>query len=277
MLGGVGAMRYLAVPEMPRRGLMVSLLRPSYWAPEWHAVAESFPKPTKTLCGFQYLSEALWTWDQTMSGSRCAQCERLVPVISVSPADAALTALEGGSGVIVSRLHGRSLVGLVGVVVIGLLILVGVSLALVSGHSSTPRGVTERSALPSVAAIQAPSPPPTTTSVTTNSQPNTTIARLRQLVLQSQQDQASSKAKLTSVSHPKSHGGTRQPATFKDTFVTISPVVIDGPTTTATTATTGTTVPAPTTTIPTPTTTIPTPTTTIPTPTTTTATTQPVA
>ncbi len=273
-------MRYLAVPEMPRRGFRVSRLRPKYWAPEWHAVAESFPKPTRTLCGLQYLSEALWTWDQTMYGSRCSQCERLVPIKSVFSANASLTGLEGGSRVIVSRLHGRSLGGpvraLVGVVVIGLLILINIPL-LVSGHSLIRGVVTGPSAPRSAAAIEAPSPTTTnitttsvtTPSVTTNSQTTTTFAQLRQLALQSQQDQVSTAATLTAVSHPKTHGGTRQPATFKDTFLPISPVVIDGPTITATTATTGTTAPASTTTLPTPTTTLPTPTTTLPTPTTT--------
>ena len=162
-VGGVGAMRYLAVPEMPRRGLIFSLFRRRYWAPEWHAVAESFPPPIKTLCGSQYSSEALWTWDQTMSGSRCPQCERLVLAVSGSPANPSLMPLERVGRVLVSRLHGRALVGLVAA---GILIVVGVPLALVSAHSSTARGVTEHSALPPVAAIQAPSSSPTTTSVT---------------------------------------------------------------------------------------------------------------
>ena len=70
-------MRYLAVPEMPRRSLWASLLRRSHW-PEWHAVADTAPKPIRTLCGSPYTSEAHRTWDQTMSGARCLQCEGLV-------------------------------------------------------------------------------------------------------------------------------------------------------------------------------------------------------
>jgi len=46
--------------------------------PEWHAVAETIPKPIKTLCGAAYATEAHRTWDQTASGARCPQCARLV-------------------------------------------------------------------------------------------------------------------------------------------------------------------------------------------------------
>lgn len=71
-------MRYLAVPEMPRRSFLFALRHRGHSMPEWHAVAETIPKPMKTLCGTPYLSEAHRTWDQTASGARCPRCERLV-------------------------------------------------------------------------------------------------------------------------------------------------------------------------------------------------------
>src|SRR5580704_2388172 len=116
-------MRYLAVPEMPRRGWLVSLLRRNYWTPEWHAVADTSPTPTVTLCGSQYSSEAHWTWDQTMSGTRCPLCERLVPAPAELPSDEISSALEDHPGALLSRLRGRPLIGLAAA---GTMIFVGV-------------------------------------------------------------------------------------------------------------------------------------------------------
>jgi hypothetical protein len=70
-------MRYLAVSEMPRRSLWDSVRR-GHRKLQWHAVADTAPKPIKTLCGMSYASEAHRTWDQTMPAARCPQCHRLV-------------------------------------------------------------------------------------------------------------------------------------------------------------------------------------------------------
>jgi hypothetical protein len=75
-------MRYLAVAEMPRRNLMASIRNRGHWSPIWHAVADTSPKPIKTLCGQSYTSEAHRTWDQTMSPSRCPHCERRLVLAS---------------------------------------------------------------------------------------------------------------------------------------------------------------------------------------------------
>jgi len=71
-------MRYLAIPEMPRRSLWASLRHWGHWKAEWHAVADSPIKPIETLCGVPYTAEAHRTWDQTLSDARCPQCQRLV-------------------------------------------------------------------------------------------------------------------------------------------------------------------------------------------------------
>jgi len=71
-------MRYVAVPEMPRRSLWASLRPWSHLRAEWHAVTDGPIKPTETLCGVPYTAEAHRTWDQTMSEARCPQCQRLV-------------------------------------------------------------------------------------------------------------------------------------------------------------------------------------------------------
>ncbi len=71
-------MGYLAVPEMPRRQLFVTLLRQSHWMPQWHAVADTSGPHTKALCGFRYRSEPHRAWDQSTLASRCPQCQRLV-------------------------------------------------------------------------------------------------------------------------------------------------------------------------------------------------------
>jgi hypothetical protein len=68
------------VPEMPRRSLLSSLRHRGHPMPEWHAVAETIPEPTKTVCGTPYFTEAHRTWDQTASGARCPRCERLVEI-----------------------------------------------------------------------------------------------------------------------------------------------------------------------------------------------------
>jgi len=75
-------MRYLAVPEMPPQSFWASLRHRGHLAPQWHAVADSFPKPIKTLCGLSYTAEAHRTWDQTMSAGRCPSCETLVKTAS---------------------------------------------------------------------------------------------------------------------------------------------------------------------------------------------------
>jgi len=71
-------MRYLAVEEMARPGFWTSLRHRGSGAPTWHAVTESAPGPTTTLCGLPYTSEALRTWDQIPVAARCPQCERMV-------------------------------------------------------------------------------------------------------------------------------------------------------------------------------------------------------
>ncbi len=66
-------MRYLAVPQLPRRRL---LRRRSQMA-LWHALADSSPQAVDALCGFRYSLEAHRTWDQTLPDARCEQCDRL--------------------------------------------------------------------------------------------------------------------------------------------------------------------------------------------------------
>lgn len=70
--------------EMPPRNLMSSIRNRGHGSPIWHAVAETSPKPIKTLCGQSYSSEAHRTWDQTMSPARCPHCERRVALSSNS-------------------------------------------------------------------------------------------------------------------------------------------------------------------------------------------------
>jgi hypothetical protein len=70
-------MRYLAVAEMPPHGFWSSLRHRGQAARRWHAVADTFPKPIKTLCGFSYAAEAHRTWDQTTWSARCPTCQRL--------------------------------------------------------------------------------------------------------------------------------------------------------------------------------------------------------
>ena len=79
-------MRYLAVPEMPRRNRFDSIRHWGHVPAEWHAVADTHPKPAQTVCGLGYTAEAHRTWDQTTSGARCPECERLV---AIKPAKAA--------------------------------------------------------------------------------------------------------------------------------------------------------------------------------------------
>jgi hypothetical protein len=79
-------MRYLAVSEMPRRSLWASIRHWGQDMLQWHAVADTSPKPIKTLCGIPYTSEAYRTWDQTTSGARCPECQRL---IAIAPGKAA--------------------------------------------------------------------------------------------------------------------------------------------------------------------------------------------
>lgn len=71
-------MNYLAVPEMPRRGLWALCRRQSRLA-KWHAVAlaDWCPAPIETLCGFLSALEAHRTWDQTLPNARCPRCEQL--------------------------------------------------------------------------------------------------------------------------------------------------------------------------------------------------------
>jgi len=71
-------MRYLGVPAMPRRSLWASLRPWRYLGAEWHAVTDTPIKPERTLCGIPYTAEAHRTWDQTLSDTRCPQCQRLV-------------------------------------------------------------------------------------------------------------------------------------------------------------------------------------------------------
>jgi len=71
-------MRYLAVPEMPRRSLWASLRPWGYQRAKWHAVTDTPIKPEKTLCGAPYTAEAQRTWDQTLFDARCPQCQPLV-------------------------------------------------------------------------------------------------------------------------------------------------------------------------------------------------------
>ena len=71
-------MRYLAVPEMPRRHLLVTFLRRTYWMPRWHAVTVTTQPNVNALCGFRYRSEPHRTWDQSTLATRCPKCERLV-------------------------------------------------------------------------------------------------------------------------------------------------------------------------------------------------------
>lgn len=71
-------MRYLAVPVMPPHSFWASLRHRGHLVPQWHAVADSFPRPIRTLCGTSYTAEAHRTWDQTMSAGRCSSCEKLV-------------------------------------------------------------------------------------------------------------------------------------------------------------------------------------------------------
>ncbi len=71
-------MRYLAVPETPRRHLLVTLLHQSHWKPQWHAVADSSVSAMRALCGFSYRSEPHRMWDQSTLASRCPQCQRLM-------------------------------------------------------------------------------------------------------------------------------------------------------------------------------------------------------
>jgi hypothetical protein len=70
-------MRYLAVPEMPRRHFWESFRYRARMA-EWHAVADCSPQPVEALCGFLYASEAHRTWDQTLHDAQCPRCQRLV-------------------------------------------------------------------------------------------------------------------------------------------------------------------------------------------------------
>ena len=85
-------MRYLAVAEMPRRTLLTSIRHFGHMSPEWHAVADSHPKPIKTLCGLSYTSEAHRTWDQTMATGRCPHCERLLSMSNKKPRGATFIA-----------------------------------------------------------------------------------------------------------------------------------------------------------------------------------------
>jgi len=274
-------MRYLAVPEMPRRGWLDRLLRWGERKPKWHAVVESRRGPTKALCGSAVTSEAHRTWDQTESKGRCRTCERLVPVPPVSSGDPQPISSEKKRSVIVSRRHGYALRGLVGVCI---LILTGVSLSLVSGHSSTPHGLGVRVAptispgepieIPPVAAIEA-SPP--TTIVSANDPSTTILARLRQLVLQSQGDQPAIPATLDSSAPLPSGVESLKSTTITDSSPTTRPTVTIAQAPPPTPVTTGTTAPTrvtTTTTSSTTTTSTPTATTTTaPSPTTTTTTT----
>jgi hypothetical protein len=70
-------MRYLAIPEMPPHSFWASLRHRGRWVPNWHAVADTYPKPIKTLCGLSYMAEAHRTWDQTAAAGRCPACDRL--------------------------------------------------------------------------------------------------------------------------------------------------------------------------------------------------------
>ncbi len=67
-------MRFLAVPEVPSRGLWDAIRRRRQMA-TWHAVEERDPPARETLCGRRYASEAHRTWDQTLPDARCSQCE----------------------------------------------------------------------------------------------------------------------------------------------------------------------------------------------------------
>ncbi len=71
-------MRYLAVPETPRRSRLAAIRHWGHGAPQWHAVVDTNPKPIKTMCGLSYTTEAHRTWDQTMSAGRCPHCEQRV-------------------------------------------------------------------------------------------------------------------------------------------------------------------------------------------------------
>ncbi len=71
-------MRYLAVPEMPGRDLWAWLRHRGDGAAQWHAVSDTSPRPTETLCGAPYTAEAHRTWDQTLPAARCPPCQRLV-------------------------------------------------------------------------------------------------------------------------------------------------------------------------------------------------------
>lgn len=78
-------MRYLAVPEMPRRhGFWAWLRHGGLWAPEWHAVPETIPTSTQTVCGSAYTSDAERTWGLTLPGDRCPQCERLIANVATA-------------------------------------------------------------------------------------------------------------------------------------------------------------------------------------------------
>jgi hypothetical protein len=71
-------MRYLAVSELPRRSVWIWVRYLGHRTIQWHAVADSAPKPIRTVCGRSYSSEAHRTWDQTILSARCPQCHRLV-------------------------------------------------------------------------------------------------------------------------------------------------------------------------------------------------------
>jgi hypothetical protein len=71
-------MRYLAVSELSRRSFWIWVRHLGHRTLQWHAVADTAPKPIKTLCGRPYSSEAHRTWDQTILSGRCPQCHHLV-------------------------------------------------------------------------------------------------------------------------------------------------------------------------------------------------------
>lgn len=87
-------MRYLAVPEMPRKSFWASLRHRRRLA-EWHAVPDRPHQALETICGIPYASEAERTWDQTWPVVRCAQCELLMAATYM--AQNVMAAAEGAS------------------------------------------------------------------------------------------------------------------------------------------------------------------------------------
>ena len=47
----------------------------------WHAVTESTPAPTLTVCGRPITSEAYRTWEQAPTEGRCPDCQRAVAAV----------------------------------------------------------------------------------------------------------------------------------------------------------------------------------------------------